>query len=617
MISQRPWIALLLAGWCLSGMVAGQESTGGGSSSSGSSGGGSSGSGSGGSTFGSGRSSGTGTGGTGAAGTGTSGTGTSTSGTGTGTSGTGTGTSGTGTTGTGTGGTGTGGTGGASSAFGTWGSGGTGTGTGTDAGTGAQTGTRKPPATTEGAAAEGGSGAPARASSFSVPGFYGRSSETLTVGVGRLARPRFRYTGSISVGFDDNIFQTPTDSREIPAQVVEVVVTPAEPARTDLVPIVEKPVPVKIPAIRPPPREQRFRTVVTPAKDAVTEQVVVVPATPAQKRQGSLVERANVGVEIQFASRRSLFTFDFGMTAENTQERPKDQPEYSGNMSFTFVYKVAPRLQFSANFDAAYLTQPDVSRINTPDTQGGGAYLNTNAKFDLSYRVTPRLTVDTSLSYASLLYQEKAQEGANFTDTTLGLELRYLYTPRFTLIGETRYSSITYDTSSDRDSTTVFFLIGGDLRLSNRTNVTLRLGEAMRTFEQTGKTSSSPYLEGTLNYRIGPASVLAMNTRFGFEEPQDASSEVQAFRLGLNFTQFFSPRLRGTLGLTGIHRVTTNSVAELETSQDTFDMNMGFEYSFSRHWTFTGSYSLTIVITSEGQSDYYRNRLFLGFQYEF
>jgi hypothetical protein len=225
--------------------------------------------------------------------------------------------------------------------------------------------------------------------------------------------------------------------------------------------------------------------------------------------------------------------------------------------------------------------------------------------------------VDTSLSYSSLLYQEKEQEGANFTDTTLGLELRYLYSPRFTLIGETRYSSISYATSADRDSTTAFFLIGGDWRLSNRTSVTLRLGEAMRTFDLTGKTSSSPYFEGTLNYRLGPASVLAMNTRFGFEEPQDASSEVQAFRLGINFTQFFSPRLRGSLGFTGIHRTTTNDELELETTQDTLDMNMGFEYSFSRHWTFTGSYTFTLVVTSEGQSDYYRNRLFLGFEYEF
>ncbi len=599
MIIHRPWIALLFAGWCFSGTMPGQEGTSGGSSSGGSSGGGSSG----GSTFGSGRSSGTGTG------TSSSGTGTGTPGTGT--SGTGTSGTGTGTTGTGTTGTGAGTTGGASSAFGTYG-------TTPEAGAapGAETG-RKPAGAAPGAAPEGGSGAPARASSFSVPGFYGRSSETLTVGIGRLARPRFRYTGSISIGFDDNIFQTPTKSEDIPEQVVEVVVTPAEPARTELVPIVEKPAPVKIPAIRPPPRAQRFRTVVIPAKDAVIEEVVVSPAIPAQKRQGSLVERANVGAEIQFASRRSLFTFDLGLTAENTHERPDDQPEYSGNVAFTFVYKVTPRLQFTANFDAAYLTQPDLTRINTPDRLGGGAYLNVNAKFDLSYRLTPRLTVDTSLSSSSLLYQDKLQEGANFTDTTLGLELRYLYTPRFTLIGEARYSSIAYETSSDRDSNTAFFLVGGDWRLSTRTSVTLRLGEALRTFEMTGKESSSPYFEGSLNYRLGPASVLAMNTRFGFEEPQDASSEVQAFRLGLNFTQFFSPRLRGSLGLTGIHRTTTNEAIELETSQDTFDMNMGFEYSFSRRWTFTGSYTLTLVLTSEGQSDYYRNRLFLGFEYEF
>ena len=68
--------------------------------------------------------------------------------------------------------------------------------------------------------------------SFSVPGFYGHGTQQFTVGEGRLARPRFRFTGNISIGYDDNVFQTPTHPASTPEQKVNVLVSSGTPATT-------------------------------------------------------------------------------------------------------------------------------------------------------------------------------------------------------------------------------------------------------------------------------------------------------------------------------------------------------------------------------------------------
>src|SRR2546428_6727267 len=42
--------------------------------------------------------------------------------------------------------------------------------------------------------------------------------------------PRFRFSGNISLGYDDNVFQTPTHGGSIPTQKVQVQETAGSPA---------------------------------------------------------------------------------------------------------------------------------------------------------------------------------------------------------------------------------------------------------------------------------------------------------------------------------------------------------------------------------------------------
>ena len=439
--------------------------------------------------------------------------------------------------------------------------------------------------------------------SYSIPGAYGRPAQQFTAGEGRLARPRFRYTGSVSFGYDDNVRQTPTHSEGTPDIVVEVLDSPGTPARLET-------------GIGP---DGAPITVVVPGAGPTTKKIVI-PGMPGQKRIGSFLTRGNVGVDVQFASRKTLFTFDLKTGADWYWDRPGKDVDYTGSLALLYLRRLTPRIQFTTSANASYQTQPDLTQVNT-STRQGGAFLSLTTKMDLTYRMTPRFSTVASVGYSAVRYQEKVQQLGDFGDTTFGLEARYLFSPRFTLLGEVRYSSVSYSTTVARDSHSVFALLGGELALSRRFRATLRLGAAQRTFDESGTNSIAPYAETTLSYQLAKATLIQFNGRYGFEEPPDAGSKLLSMRAGLNLVQSFSPRLRGTLGANVVRQTTTTSAtstaAETERVNNTVDCAIGFEYNLSRHWTLNTNYSYTTGFGSVAASDYYRNRVFVGAEYDF
>jgi len=448
---------------------------------------------------------------------------------------------------------------------------------------------------------QGGEKPPAAAEpTFTIPGAYGRQAQQFTAGSGRLARPKFRYTGSISFGYDDNILQTPDDSTGIPDQVVEVLDDPGTPSRLET-------------GIGP---NGEVQTVVVAGRAPTTKRIVI-PGVPGPERIGSFLTRGNVGFDVQFASRKTLFTFDLRTGADVYWDRPGKDTDYTGSLALLYLRRLTPRLQFTANVGASYQTQPDLSLVNS-STRQSGSFLSLTSKIDLSYRVTPRITTVGSLSYNALSYQETTQEANDNGDTTFGIEVRYLSSPRLTLLGELRYSSVAYSTSSTRDSSTALLLLGGELTLSRRFSATLRVGAALRTFDESGESSTSPYLESTLNYLLTKATVIRLNGRFGFENPPTANTELVTIRAGLSLVQSFSPRFRGTLGANLVRQTTTTlGDTETESVENTVDSTIGFEYNLDRHWTLNANYSYITSFGTFSRSDYYRNRLFVGAEYDF
>ncbi|MCE9611059.1 MAG: outer membrane beta-barrel protein [Chthoniobacter sp.] len=434
---------------------------------------------------------------------------------------------------------------------------------------------------------------------YTIPGAYGKPSQQFTAGEGRLARPRFRYTGTVSFGYDDNVFQAPSNNEGSPDVVVQVLDRPATSAREEV-------------GIGP----NGETTTVTIPGTAATTRKIVIPGSAGQKRIGSFLTRGNVGLDVQFASRKTLFTFDLRTGADWYWDRPGKDVDYTGSLSLLYLRRLTPRLQFTASGTASYQTQPDLTQVNT-STRQTGPLLNLSSKLDLSYRITPRLSTVGSINYGGLRYQEATEQLGDYDTFTFGEEVRYLFSPRFTFLGEVRYSTTSYTGARDRDSHTLFGLLGTELALSRLFTATVRIGVAQRTFDESGISATSPYGEATLAYRLAKATVIQFNGRFGFEEPPDAQSKLVSLRVGLSLSQSFSPRLRGTLGSNVVRQTTTSDVTDIETVTNTVDSTIGFEYTLDRRWTLNANYSYVREFGSNSARDYYRNRIFVGAEYDF
>jgi len=490
-----------------------------------------------------------------------------------------------------------------------------------------------PPATQPGAASTfGGTGPNGIASqtapvTYTIPGTYGQPSIKLTAGEGRLARPLFRFTGSLGMGYDDNVLQSPTRSPGVPSRVVQEQVVPNSLAHTEQVQVQQANGNLVMETVQVPAGPGTFipahtqQQLVQQADGTVVVETVQVPATPTntvnvvvpglapQKRVGSAVTRANLGTDIQFANRNMVFTFDLNGGEDYYWSRPGDKADRNGSMALAFLYKLSPLLQVTSNVNASYITQPNLALINTPTNNNSGPYLNFNARSDVSYRLMPRISTVLSLSYASTYYISSNQQANSFSQVTYGDEIRYLFSPTYTFVAEGRYAPISYGMDKTRAGDSYFLLGGVDLTLSRRLSGTIRLGEQLRTFEESGVAKSSPFLELSSNYVLARATSLQWSAHYGLEEPPDATATVEVLRSGLNLSYAVTPRLVANLGSNLVHEVMTDQ--SVQTVQNTVEATIGLTYSLSRKWTFSLSYTYDTLFSAGVAEDYYRNRIFL------
>ena len=481
------------------------------------------------------------------------------------------------------------------------------------AGTGAS-GTGTVPYGSGGGAATGSGSAsafnkPAEGTSYTLPGFYGQGRQTFTSGVGLLAKPRFETTLSISMGYDDNYLSAPGGGAPTLAQNGKVkTVQPVPPGK----PIFEE----KVFFLGGGLVERR--TVLVGFEGGSPGQIIPLFDTiPALERRGSLLTQANVGLNMQIASPRSLFTLAATGGTIYYWDKEKDPFENSATVNAAFLYKFTPRLQTTESLSVAYVTQPDLGRINTPDRPTTEPYYTAQARADLQYRITPRFSITGSLSYSGLRYTSNLEERGNNDEVTEGLEASYLWNPRYTFLTEYRHSTVSYSNDSTRDSTTDFLLLGAEFRYSSRLSGSVRVGGSIRSFTEGGNSSTSPYFESTLNYTATSRSVLQWTNRFGFEEPSTAQEERLVLRTGLTYSYSFTPRLRGTLAGHILRQRSTFTNTPETSTQLTFDSTAVLNYAISQHFSVNLSYSFTDAITDFEETSYYRNRIFLGADYSF
>ncbi|MEQ1860804.1 MAG: outer membrane beta-barrel protein, partial [Chthoniobacteraceae bacterium] len=448
--------------------------------------------------------------------------------------------------------------------------------------------------------------------SFTVPGFYGQGSTTFFGGSGRLARPKFRMSSTFGFGYDDNVFATPSNNTPtiLPglSQIVDetgatVTVQPTETRTT----VVQTGTTIGSGGLRRPV----FETITTTVPIDVADTVI-----PAAERKGSMFARAGLSIEMQRYTRRSLFILNLSGADTYYFDKDEEPNEYSGNFDLKYLYRVTPRFQMTAQLNAAYISQPDLSRPNTPERQIQGDLINGLARLDLSYRFNPRLSTTFTTNFSANRYTEMTEQTGDFDEVTFGLEGRYLWKPRWTLLAELRYGMTTYLNRTDLDSTTQYFLVGSEFILSPRLSGSMRFGGAVKSFEL-GDTQVAPYVESSVMYRSTARSSVTWNNRFGFEEPGSPNQERLVYRGTIGYNYAFSPRLHGNLGVNLVHEISTTKGSDTDNVVDNFEATLGLQYEWTRQFSLSGSYVFNLSNTNAPNSDYYRSRVTLAGQYNF
>jgi len=391
-------------------------------------------------------------------------------------------------------------------------------------------------------------------SNIVAPSFYGRGPQLITPGRGQFARPKFRYGGSVGVGYDDN-----------PNQVSDVGVAGRM-------------------------------------------------ATP---RNGSGFVWVNGHWDAQWIKPRNVFSINVEGGFNAYWDRAGDSTDFNARLGSLYVNKIDPRTQFTANVSLAYLAQPDYANFYASQTQVGGDYFTGSTKFDLSHRWTPHFSTATSVSVNLLQFMDSTQNALsnNFWDFIFGNEFRFNVSPRHTWVLEGRYSLQEYIDNTALNSQTALFLAGLDWQWTRRLSANFRAGAALRTFNNGGD-NSSPYAEASLNYLASRHSSIVINGRYGYEQTNSTGDENLSYRLGILYQRAFTARIAGNLGFNFIHADFIPRAGAGSTS-DVYDLNVGLQYRVDRHLSLGTRYSYTLQNTSSANQDFDRSRILFSGQYEY
>ena len=433
---------------------------------------------------------------------------------------------------------------------------------------------------------------------FTLPSGYGNaSSQSFTLGEGRLSKPPITFTATISQGLDSNIFNA--DSNIQRTTPVAAPTPPLEARFTGIFRI--------NPPSPPTPIFQIFRPKALPTPTPIVPVGVI----------SSPVSAISLGIQVQQGSPRTLLTMDLALGEQDYWNQPGNTMDYTGNFDLTLVHRLSPRATVSLEAFAVYQNTPDFALINAPTNNGNsGNYLNGSFKGDLSYAWSSRVSTVTSAAVNFNLLQTSAS--SNLYQITYGTQFRYSVSARNSLTAEVRDSSTVYPTDSTANNTSLFYLLGLDTFFSAKLRNTIDGGLEVQSYAAGAASQTIPYMETATTLVLPRQASLSWTNRFGSEETGNASQTATSYRTGLTLSEPISTKMSSSVSL-AYNYVSTKDPANPagDTTQTQVQASFSLGYNLSPRLSLSLSYTYLDLLTKTINSSYNRQQIYLGGTYTF
>jgi hypothetical protein len=431
---------------------------------------------------------------------------------------------------------------------------------------------------------------------FTLQGGYGSpGSQSFTLGQGRLAKPPITFTVSVSEGYDSNIFNADSTIKPTPTPI---------PGATP--PLESRIVGFRIapPTIQPIYVYFRAKGLATP--------------TPAKSLGviGSPVTLATVGIQIQHGSPRTVFTLDLSIGEQLYADEPGNGTDYTGNFDLAMVHRISPRATLSLGATAVYQNTPNFTLINAPtNNNNGGNYLNGDIRGEFSYAWGSRFSTVTSAQVNFNILQANAS--SNLYQFTYGNQFRYTVSARNTVSAEIRDQQTVYPTDATANNSALFYLLGLDTIISERLSNTLSGGFETVSFPG-GGSQTVPYIESATTLGLPHEAAVSWTNEYGSQASGSADVNSISYRTSLTLSQPLSTKLAASLSIAYNYVVSTdNNNTALDYSQNQLQASFNLALTVSPRLSLSMSYNYIDYLTSQINSSYVRQQVYLGGTYTF
>jgi len=435
---------------------------------------------------------------------------------------------------------------------------------------------------------------------FSLPGGYGNpGSQSFTLGEGRLAKPPVTFSVTTSVGYDTNVFDADSNPQATPTPIPGP--TPGLAAR-----VIGFHIGPPFGSV-PQPIYQIFRLPAGPTPTPLPKSLGVI---------GSPVATTTVGIQVQKGTPRTVFTLDLSVGSQDYFNEPGKTIDYTGNFDLAMVHRISPRATLSLDSSAVYQNTPNFALVNAPTNNGnGGNYLNGNIKADLTYAWGARLSTVTSASLGFNLLE--TTKTSNLYSITYGTQFRYTVSARDSVTAEIRQQQAVYPSNPGSNNNTLFYLLGLDSIISARLRNTINAGWQVESYPS-GASQSIPYVEMDTTLALPHEGSLTLTNEYGAQETGSPNQTATSYRLALSLSQPLSTKLVASYSMAYNYLVTKGLTATAGSyTQNQLQASLSLGYTLSARLSLSLSYTYIDLLTSQLNSSYQREQIYLGGTYTF